>query len=173
MSDVPVPDSRTEFVDRNGKPTRAFYVFLHSLYKQAGGGQVTDVDLEAVTFLARGTPAPAPVGPDAVAAMARAPIQQTPDLSPLTFRQSNTETQQIKDRLAVAELTAYSTRTPLPASPGVQLRVYTVSTLPIAGQMGRLAAVSDATAPTYLGALTGGGTVKTPVFDNGTSWVSF
>jgi hypothetical protein len=32
--------------------------------------------------------------------------------------------------------------------------------------------VTDATAPTYLGALTGGGTVVAPVFCNGTAWVS-
>ncbi len=50
---------------------------------------------------------------------------------------------------------------------------YTVATLPAAGTKGRMAYVTDATAPTYLGALTGGGTVNTPVFDNGTAWVSF
>ena len=32
--------------------------------------------------------------------------------------------------------------------------------------------VTDATIPTYLGILTGGGTVKCPVFYNGTAWVS-
>jgi len=32
--------------------------------------------------------------------------------------------------------------------------------------------VTDAVAPTYLGALTGGGTVVTPVFYNGTAWVA-
>jgi len=53
------------------------------------------------------------------------------------------------------------------------LKVYTVSTLPAAGTLGRIACVSDATLPTFLGALVGGGVVKTPVFDNGTAWVSF
>ena len=48
----------------------------------------------------------------------------------------------------------------------------TVATLP-AGTQGDIAYVTDAVAPTYLGALTGGGTVKTPVFYNGTAWVSF
>lgn len=48
---------------------------------------------------------------------------------------------------------------------------YTVATLP-AGTLGMRAYVTDATAPTYLGALTGGGTVKCPVFYNGTAWVS-
>lgn len=48
---------------------------------------------------------------------------------------------------------------------------YTVATLPT-GVLGQFTYVTDATAPTYLGALTGGGTVKCPVFFNGTIWVS-
>jgi hypothetical protein len=55
----------------------------------------------------------------------------------------------------------------------VGLKVYTVATLPAAGTIGRIACVSDATLPTYLGVLVGGGAIKTPVFDNGTAWVSF
>lgn len=53
-----------------------------------------------------------------------------------------------------------------------QLFGYTVATLPAAGTAGRAAYVTDATSPTYLGALTGGGSVKCPVFDNGTAWVA-
>lgn len=49
---------------------------------------------------------------------------------------------------------------------------YTVATLPTAGTQGRRAWVTDATAPTFGGALTGGGAVVIPVFDNGTAWVS-
>lgn len=49
---------------------------------------------------------------------------------------------------------------------------YTVATLPAAGTAGRRTYVTDALAPTYLGALTGGGSVVCPVFDNGTAWVS-
>lgn len=49
--------------------------------------------------------------------------------------------------------------------------VYTVATLP-AGTAGDRAYVTDATAPTYLGALTGGGAVYCPVFRNATVWVS-
>lgn len=50
---------------------------------------------------------------------------------------------------------------------------YTVSTLPTpTGTASRFAIVTDATAPTYLGTLTGGGSVVCPVFYNGTSWVS-
>jgi hypothetical protein len=49
---------------------------------------------------------------------------------------------------------------------------YTVATLPAAGTAGRRTYVTDATVPTFLGALTGGGAVVCPVFDNGTAWVS-
>lgn len=49
--------------------------------------------------------------------------------------------------------------------------IYTVSTLPSA-TLNDMAIVSDALAPVYLGALTGGGTVVTPVWYNGTIWVS-
>lgn len=49
---------------------------------------------------------------------------------------------------------------------------YTVATLPT-GTVGDTAYVTDATAPTYLGTLTGGGTVITPVFYNGTAWVAY
>ena len=48
---------------------------------------------------------------------------------------------------------------------------YTVGTLP-AGTAGQRAYVTDATLPTYLGALVGGGAVYAPVFHNGTTWVS-
>lgn len=51
-------------------------------------------------------------------------------------------------------------------------RAYTVGALPAAGTQGRRAWVTDATAPTFLGALTGGGAVVCPVFDNGTAWVA-
>lgn len=54
----------------------------------------------------------------------------------------------------------------------VRLKSYTVATLP-AGAEGDTAYVTDATAPTYLGALTGGGAVKCPVFYNGSVWVSY
>lgn len=48
---------------------------------------------------------------------------------------------------------------------------YTVATLP-AGTVGQRAYVTDATAPTFLGALTGGGAVVCPVFYNGSAWVA-
>jgi len=54
----------------------------------------------------------------------------------------------------------------------LRLNSYTVATLPAAGTAGRIAYVTDGTAPTYLGTLTGGGAVKVPVFDNGTAWVA-
>ena len=49
---------------------------------------------------------------------------------------------------------------------------YTVATLPVTATQGDTAYVTDATAPTYLGALTGGGAIVCPVFYNGSAWVS-
>lgn len=61
---------------------------------------------------------------------------------------------------------------PLEASTLTTSNAYTVATLPAAGVAGRRAYVTDATTPTFLGALTGGGAVVCPVFDNGTAWVA-
>lgn len=57
---------------------------------------------------------------------------------------------------------------------GLQIPNTTVSALPTCGasQKGYWNAVSDATAPTYNAALTGGGTISVPVYCNGTSWTS-
>lgn len=50
---------------------------------------------------------------------------------------------------------------------------YTVSGLPTASaNKGARAFVTDATAPTFLGSLTGGGTVTCPVMSNGTIWIA-
>lgn len=51
----------------------------------------------------------------------------------------------------------------------VSLPGYTVSTLPT-GAIGMTAYVTDALLPTYLGSLTGGGSVVCPVFYNGSAW---
>jgi len=48
---------------------------------------------------------------------------------------------------------------------------YTVAGLP-SGTVGDRAYVTDATAPTYNGTLTGGGAITVPVFYNGSAWVS-
>lgn len=48
---------------------------------------------------------------------------------------------------------------------------YTVATLPQAGQYGRKTFVTDALSPSFLTAVTGGGAVVCPVFDNGITWV--
>lgn len=53
----------------------------------------------------------------------------------------------------------------------VATKGYTVTTLPT-GSQGDMAFVTDATTPTYLGTLVGGGSVVVPVFHNGTNWVS-
>jgi len=57
---------------------------------------------------------------------------------------------------------------------GLQLPLSTVAALPTCtSSLARvMRAVSDATIPTYNGALTGGGTVEVPVFCNGTAWSS-
>ncbi|MCQ6960160.1 SGNH/GDSL hydrolase family protein [Mucilaginibacter aquariorum] len=68
------------------------------------------------------------------------------------------------ERAATITLTNKTLATP-------KLIGYTVAALP-AGAIGMMAYVTDATAPTYLGVLTGGGTVVTPVFYNGTAWVA-
>ncbi len=52
--------------------------------------------------------------------------------------------------------------------------IYTVATLPAAttALQGSTATVTDATLPSFLGTLTGGGAVVCPVFCNGTAWVA-
>jgi hypothetical protein len=49
---------------------------------------------------------------------------------------------------------------------------YTVATLPAAPPTGSRAYVTDATAPTFLGNLSGGGNVTCPAFYNGGAWVA-
>lgn len=58
-----------------------------------------------------------------------------------------------------------------PITPTLTTSGYTVATLPV-GAVGMRAYVTDATAPAYNAALTGGGAVRVPVFYNGTAWVS-
>jgi hypothetical protein len=53
----------------------------------------------------------------------------------------------------------------------VRLKGYTVGTLP-AGTVGDTAYVTDATAPTWNAALTGGGAVVCKAFYNGAAWVA-
>jgi hypothetical protein len=55
-----------------------------------------------------------------------------------------------------------------------QLPTTTVSGLPSCGaaQVGMMYAVSDAASPTYNGSLTGGGSIKIPVFCNGSAWTA-
>jgi hypothetical protein len=52
-----------------------------------------------------------------------------------------------------------------------RLAQYTVSTLPT-GVQGDNAYVTDALAPTYMATVVGGGSVVTPVFHNGSSWIA-
>jgi len=54
----------------------------------------------------------------------------------------------------------------------LNLKGYTVAGLP-AGNTGDTAYVTDALAPTFLTAVTGGGAIVSPVFYNGTNWITF
>jgi hypothetical protein len=53
----------------------------------------------------------------------------------------------------------------------VNMKVYTVATLPTAGTAGRRAFVNNALTPVALSAVVGGGALTVPVFDNGTTWM--
>jgi len=72
------------------------------------------------------------------------------------------------ENLASVNSTAFAMSVP------VILKNYTVATLPPCNTAlrGGLAFVTDASSPTYNGALTGGGTVGVPVACNGKSWTS-
>lgn len=66
-----------------------------------------------------------------------------------------------------------SVSSPLVESTGVvRLKGYTVGTLPV-GTQGDTAFVTDSLAPTFLTAVVGGGAIVTPVFYDGTNWVSY
>ncbi|WP_342727902.1 hypothetical protein AAFG07_14710 [Bradyrhizobium sp. B097] len=56
----------------------------------------------------------------------------------------------------------------------MKLKSFTVATLPTcnSAMQDAMAAVTDATAPTYNGALVGGGAVRVPVYCNGSAWTS-
>ncbi len=78
------------------------------------------------------------------------------------------------DTLTVTKIVGSTSITsPLYVATGpVRLKAYTVATLP-GGTVGDTAYVTDALAPTFLAAIVGGGAVVTPVFYNGTAWVSY
>jgi hypothetical protein len=92
---------------------------------------------------------------------------------PVTFNINNVEAARIHASGGVSiGNTTDPGATNLSVTGTVRTGGYTVATLPAAGVIGRRAYVTDATLPTYLGALIGGGAVVCPVFDNGTAWVS-
>lgn len=55
----------------------------------------------------------------------------------------------------------------------IVLGAYTVATLPASPGVGATAYVTDALAPGFLTIIVGGGSTKSPVFFNGTNWVSY
>jgi len=65
-------------------------------------------------------------------------------------------------------------QSPFTFGANVELTPVVVSNLPVcnAASKGALRVVSDATAPTYNGALTGGGAVTAIVLCNGSAWLS-
>lgn len=73
----------------------------------------------------------------------------------------------IEGATTVADFTAARLDMNLP----LQLKNYTVATLPAGGQ-GDTAFVTDALAPAFLTAVVGGGAVVAPVFYDGTNWVA-
>jgi len=86
----------------------------------------------------------------------------------LDFGSWNGTTYTLNARLTTSE---YSVVGKISASATLKSGGYTVATLP-AGSAGMRAYVTDATTPTWLAALTGGGAVVCPVFYNGTAWLS-
>ena len=108
------------------------------------------------------------------------------DFTTQTFIQGativNTKTDNGVDKLQVNGTASFSTATLASQAPtwgqtttyadnAAKLKGYTVATLP-AGVVGAMAYVTDATAPTYNANVVGGGSIKIPVFFNGTNWVS-
>ena len=73
---------------------------------------------------------------------------------------------------AAGSFTTVSANGAITATTTIKTGGYTVATLPAAGTAGRLAYVTDALLPLYNAALTGGGAVVVPVFDNGVAWTS-
>lgn len=55
---------------------------------------------------------------------------------------------------------------------GVPLTVYIVENLPLNVPVGTRAYVTDAVSPSFLGTLTGGGSVVCPAFFNGIAWIA-
>ncbi len=74
----------------------------------------------------------------------------------------------------VPRLAAANTFTGVNKFQQLQVTIYTVATLPTCNSSfeGQMEGVSDAVSPSYLATVTGGGSVHTPVYCNGTSWVA-
>ncbi len=74
----------------------------------------------------------------------------------------------------VPRLAAANTFTGVNKFQQLQVTVYTVATLPACNSSfeGQMEGVSDAASPSYLAAVTGGGSTHVPVYCNGTAWVA-
>lgn len=71
----------------------------------------------------------------------------------------------------VATLTVVNASGAIASTTTVRTGGFTVAGLP-AGTIGMRTYVTDALTPTYLAAVAGGGAVVTPVFFNGTGWIT-
>jgi hypothetical protein len=74
----------------------------------------------------------------------------------------------------IPRLASANTFTGLNKFQQLQVTIYTVATLPTCSSSfeGQMEGVSDAVSPSYLATVTGGGSVHTPVYCNGTAWVA-
>lgn len=101
---------------------------------------------------------------------AGAPYLQDSLGSGVTARYFDAPVQYFRDASANTKLTI--AETDVQATVPIVVPSYTVATLPTGMPTGARAIVTDATSPTFLGALTGGGAVKCPVLYNGSAWVA-
>lgn len=167
---APIPlqslDRNIKIVNDDGTPTDFFMEFL----QKRGVGQtdnatvLTELETDVTSLEGRSINTVAPITGGGNLTADRTIGHATSGVSPGTYGDSSHVSQITID--ADGHVTVAT-------QVEIRLNGYTVATLPTAGVIGRIAYVTDASAPTFLGVLTGGGTTKTPVFDNGTAWVSF
>lgn len=166
---VPPPIPGWPVVDAKGMATPAFAQFLQLLWAAIQGtGGIIDITTQNIF---EESPS---FSPDTVAGkepiFAEMPESRSVPRDKTWLLAERSYVDLYKRVSNVEVMAALGTISPYKAL--MRLQAYTVATLP-AGSAGDVAYVTDATAPTYLGALVGGGAVKTPVFFSGAAWVSF
>lgn len=165
------PLQNLQMTDARGYATIPFINLLQSIWA-AIQGQGGLVDQTTYVLLNR----------DNSQASASSLVGNSPDLShmpvsPGVQQQQITQLLQtissVLGRISSLESIALLSLTSRPQSPSHLDGPYTVAMLPAVAPTGKTVYVTDATAPTYLGALVGAGTVVTPAIFNGTAWISF